>query len=74
MDTKKNASGRFVFSMTEDEYHIMDEDSGGFCLACGADACGVEPDARKYECEVCGEAKVYGLQELLMAGRVKITV
>jgi predicted RNA-binding Zn-ribbon protein involved in translation (DUF1610 family) len=38
----------------------------GFCTACGAEADGVEPDAREYECESCGEAKVYGAEELLM--------
>lgn len=36
----------------------------GFCLACGAKAEGVEPDARKCECEMCGQAKVYGAEEL----------
>jgi predicted RNA-binding Zn-ribbon protein involved in translation (DUF1610 family) len=38
----------------------------GFCLACGEEAYSVEPDARKYECESCGEHRVYGAQELLM--------
>jgi predicted RNA-binding Zn-ribbon protein involved in translation (DUF1610 family) len=38
----------------------------GFCLACGAEAYGVEPDARKYECEECGKAKVYGAEEILL--------
>jgi hypothetical protein len=38
----------------------------GFCLACGAEAYGVEPDARKYECEACGAKKVYGAEELLI--------
>ena len=38
----------------------------GFCLACGDEAYGVEPDARKYECESCGKPKVYGAEELLM--------
>lgn len=38
----------------------------GFCIACGVDADGVEPDARKYECEACGEPCVYGAEELLM--------
>ncbi len=38
----------------------------GFCSACGADAQGCEPDARGYECELCGEPKVYGAEELLM--------
>jgi hypothetical protein len=38
----------------------------GFCLACTAENYGVEPDARKYECEECGEPRVYGAEELLM--------
>ena len=41
-------------------------DQVGFCLACGAEAYGVEPDARKYECEACGAKKVYGAEELLI--------
>jgi len=42
------------------------DDNLGFCLACGAEAYGVEPDARKYECEECGERRVYGAEELLL--------
>ena len=42
-------------------------DNPGFCIACGADADGCEPDARGYECEECGEPRVYGAEELLMA-------
>jgi len=38
----------------------------GFCLACGADAEGVEPNARGYECEECGARKVYGAEECLI--------
>ena len=41
------------------------DDSIGFCLACGAEAMNVEPDARKYTCDVCGKPKVYGAQEIL---------
>lgn len=41
-------------------------DNPGFCVACGADAEGVEPDARRYECESCGEMAVYGAEELLI--------
>jgi hypothetical protein len=41
-------------------------ESLGFCLACGAEAYGVEPDARKYLCEDCGEQRVFGAEELLM--------
>ena len=41
------------------------DDNLGFCLACGAEAYGVEPDARRYECEECGAKKVYGAEECL---------
>jgi len=33
-------------------------DDMGFCIACGAEAYGVEPE--------CGKEKVYGAEELLM--------
>jgi len=46
------------------------EDQSGFCTACGAERSGCEPDARKYECEDCGEKKVYGAEELLVMGLV----
>lgn len=38
----------------------------GFCIACGDEVEGVEPDARRYECEGCGEKAVFGAEELLM--------
>lgn len=41
-------------------------DNPGFCLACGADVDGVEPDARNLECEECGEYEVYSAEELLL--------
>ncbi len=41
-------------------------DDPGFCVACGAEVEGVEPDAREYECECCGKKAVYGAEELLM--------
>lgn len=42
------------------------DDCMGFCTACGAEAFGVEPDARRYRCESCGERAVYGAEELMM--------
>ena len=42
------------------------DDNMGFCTACGEEAYGVEPDARKYECESCGAKAVYGAEELLI--------
>ena len=44
------------------------EGSTGFCLACGNEQEGVEPDACKYECEACGAMKVYGAEELGLMG------
>jgi len=60
--------------MSEQEYRTLTYDgSPGFCLACGQDTDGVEPDARRYPCESCSEPLVYGLEELLMMGLLKIT-
>jgi hypothetical protein len=42
-------------------------DDPGFCICCGANVLGVEPDARQYECESCGESGVYGAEELLLS-------
>lgn len=43
-------------------------DDPGFCVSCGAEVDGVEPDAREYKCESCGEHAVYGAEELLLMG------
>jgi predicted RNA-binding Zn-ribbon protein involved in translation (DUF1610 family) len=48
------------------ERRMSSLDDPGFCVACGEEASGVEPDARKYVCESCGERAVYGDEELLM--------
>lgn len=39
----------------------------GYCLCCGAEHDGVEPDARGYHCDSCRENTVYGAQEILLA-------
>lgn len=44
-----------------------EEEYIGFCVACGEEQEGVEPDARRYECESCGEDRVYGAQEILLS-------
>lgn len=43
------------------------DDYIGICIRCGNEQEGVEPDARKYECEDCGANTVYGAEELLMS-------
>lgn len=58
-------------SITEDRVNeaVRDRMAGmghpGFCLACGSDADGVEPDATEYECEECGKLAVCGAETLL---------
>ncbi len=46
-----------------ERYH-QSLDNPGFCLACGMENDGCEPDARNYECEGCGERQVFGAEEL----------
>lgn len=41
-------------------------DNPGFCVECGEEQDGCEPDARQYECENCGKRAVYGAEELLL--------
>lgn len=42
-------------------------DNPGFCVKCGSDYEGCEPDAREYKCDQCGENAVYGAEELLFS-------
>jgi hypothetical protein len=66
-------TGKFrCFEMTEDEYRELGDNNQGLCIACGEvrDCC--EPDATKYECEACEKHAVYGTEELMMMGRIKI--
>ena len=45
---------------------VESDENTGFCIHCGEQTDGVEPDARKYECEHCGTLSVYGAEELLL--------
>ena len=45
------------------ERRMKSLDNPGICFACGIEADAVEPDARRYECEACGEHRVYGCEE-----------
>ena len=38
----------------------------GFCIGCGNEQDGVEPDARSDRCESCGLNEVYGAEELML--------
>jgi Zn finger protein HypA/HybF involved in hydrogenase expression len=45
---------------------VEEDDHRGFCVDCGEEAHNVEPDAREYTCESCGQPAVYGAEELLI--------
>ena len=47
------------------ERQQLDLDNPGFCIACGHEQDGCEPDARKIACEACGKKTVYGAEELM---------
>lgn len=64
----KNGSMQWKPSM--DEVLEASETYSGFCLACGEENTGIEPDARKYHCQCCGAPKVYGADELILMGLV----
>jgi hypothetical protein len=38
----------------------------GLCTNCGEWCMGVEPDARNYRCETCGEDEVFGLEDVIL--------
>ena len=50
-----------------EEIQSMDDAGEGWCLACGCTQT-AEPDARRYVCEACGAAKVYGAEQLALMG------
>ena len=47
------------------EEYMVSLDNPGFCINCGQNADGCEPDATKYKCECCGAHAVYGAEFLL---------
>lgn len=60
--------GRQMYNSTIEDLIEAAETNDGFCLACGERAYGVEPDARRYECDCCGALSVYGAEELILQG------
>ena len=60
---------QYVNATMEDVY----EGTVGGCMACGElKYGGVEPDARGYECDECGDSEVYGLEELVIMGQLNL--
>ncbi len=53
-----------VMEAVEDSYFSCG--NPGFCLACGAECGGCEPDAENYECYDCGLKMVFGAEQILL--------
>jgi len=71
--TAANGSKQFKPQLSAKQMETIMFNSGtGWCLHCGEEVDGVEPDARRYVCETCGLPKVYGIEELMMRGLVVI--
>ena len=59
-------SGLKLFKPSESDLLIAIELDNGFCLSCGAENEGIEPDSRKYVCVCCNKPTVYGAEQLLL--------
>jgi len=47
---------------------IEGDNSTGFCLACGDEVDGIEPDAEHDTCPHCYASKVFGAENLMIRG------
>ena len=63
----RTRAGKMQIMPSVDEVQAMDDAMEGWCLACGSTQA-AEPDARRYVCESCGAAKVYGAEQLVLMG------
>ena len=54
------------FRVEDIEPYLFDDSYAGFCIKCGAQRDGCEPDARNYPCWDCGEREVFGAEELFI--------
>jgi len=59
-------SGKTKYLPSESDLLIAIELDNGFCLSCGAENEGIEPDARKYTCSCCNKPRVYGAEQLFL--------
>jgi Zn finger protein HypA/HybF involved in hydrogenase expression len=66
--TTKTGLQQFKPALSDLQRVIEEDGNNGFCLACGEEQHGIEPDARTSRCESCGAYKVFGAEELLIMG------
>lgn len=45
---------------------VKNDEDIGFCITCGEEYIGVEPDRRKMYCVKCRTKTVYGAEEILL--------
>lgn len=62
MNIHKSITAELISETIEAGYSSLD--NIGFCVECGAEHDGIEPDAEKDECENCGAMGVYGAEQL----------
>lgn len=67
----RSKTGKPLHVFTMEEFEEADESMSGYCIRCGAMRECCEPDARKYDCQECGQMTAYGAQELLLMGLVE---
>ena len=69
--TTRGGQTRYRPVLTVAEMSYIQMNSGpGFCLACGEEQDGCEPDARQYHCDNCHQSQVFVAEELLIMGLV----
>lgn len=72
----KNKLGRQIvarFRIEPNTLMELQDCYSGLCLQCGdVTDSGVEPDARRYACQSCSLPGVYGVDELLLMGRIEV--
>ena len=70
MNEPRPTDSRTAYRFTLEQIEDASADYGGFCLACGAEADNVEPDARRYTCDACGADRVFGAEEIALMGLI----
>ena len=63
-DTEPVVHPDVTFSRLEEA--ILAGENTGYCIDCGAETDGVEPDAERYPCHECGATTVYGADQLIL--------
>lgn len=61
-----------MITMSLQRVQEADDSCCGFCISCHHEQAGVEPDGEKYQCEECGERRVYGAAQCVLLGYINI--